>query len=501
MFEPYPPLRIGREEKQPLASQSPPYDDGEYYYDDQYGYPYHRRGVSLRGILLIGLFMVMSFYLALLSWTPLLSIVAPGNEKFFPVVQDVIPGVIVDQPDSAETIDQRINVLFMGLDRRIDEPEDQPYRTDSIMVMTIDPYSKTMGAFSIPRDTVVEIPSASGGIYTTTRINEAYELGEYLMPGGYPGGGPQLAKDTVELNFGIPIDHYILMDWGDFIDIVDALGGIDVTIPEYAFDPAYTICSFCGEVYPVEFLPGTEHMDGERALAYARIRKSDNDYKRIERQQIVLRAMAAKAASTEAILNNPIGLYNQFKDAVETDISDGRAPGLALLAKQSGVDSLVTVSMAPATFPCSWCNFAGLEFDPDKVEELKALVFSDSRILTEAATVEVLNGTPVPSLASDFASQLRAIGIPSERISIDEYADGLIYDTTLVVDRTGGNEHTLDQIKETLGLPDRQVVSASDPQAAPFLDSLSDIVIILGQDVEIDDFSGDLTVGSPGPIS
>ena len=485
-----------------MSSESPPFDDGAYY-DDGYGYPYHRRGVSVWAMLLIGLFAVMSFYLFLVSWTPLFSIVAPGNEGLIPIVSDFnIPGV--DNPsdqEAAETPEERINVLFMGLDRRIDEAEDEPYRTDSIMVLTIDPFSKTSGAFSIPRDTFVEIPDGEGGIYTETRVNEAYEIGEYLMSGGYPGGGAQLAKDTIEHNFGIPIDHYVLMDWVDFIDIVNELGGVDVTIPEYAYDPAYTICTFCGDIYPVEFLPGTEHMDGERALAYARIRKSDNDYKRIERQQIVLRAMATKAASIDSILSNPVGLFRQFKDAIETDISDARAPGLALLAKQAGVDSLVTVSMAPATYPCgAACDAAVLFWDPEKVEELKALVFSDSRITNDNATVEILNGTPTPNLADTFASRMRSQGIASERISTDEYADGLLYDTTIVIDRTGGHEFTVGKVAEWLSLPDAQVIAASDPQAVPFLDSLYDIVVVLGSDVEVD-YSGNVTVGPTDPAS
>jgi len=242
-------------------------------------------------------------------------------------------------------------------------------------------------------------------------------------------------------------------------------------------------------------------MDGERALAYARIRKSDNDYKRIERQQIVLRAMATKAASIDSILSNPVGLFRQFKDAIETDISDARAPGLALLAKQAGVDSLVTVSMAPATYPCgAACDAAVLFWDPEKVEELKALVFSDSRITNDNATVEILNGTPTPNLADTFASRMRSQGIASERISTDEYADGLLYDTTIVIDRTGGHEFTVGKVAEWLSLPDAQVIAASDPQAVPFLDSLYDIVVVLGSDVEVD-YSGNVTVGPTDPAS
>jgi LCP family protein required for cell wall assembly len=471
-----------------LSHEWPPEDGG---YADAYGY--ERRGVNTALIIAIGVFTVFTFYSALIVSSQLDQIFLPGNELSLPVVK-ALPGV--EQPedkDAADTIEERINILFMGLDRRIDEAENQPYRTDSVMILTIDPFSKTAGAFSIPRDTVVEIPDEDGSIYTEDRINVVYEMGEYLDLKGYPGGGAQLAMDTIERNFDIPIDHYVVMDFVDFIDIINELGGVDINVPEYAYDPAYTICSYCYDYYPVEFVPGTEHMDGERALAYARLRKSDNDFKRIERQQIVLRATARKAASIEAIASNPIGLYNKFKGAIQTDISDFRAAGLAVLAKQVGVDKIRTVSMAPATYPCNYCTAAMLLWDPVKAEELKAQVFSDAIVIQESASVEVLNGTPLPDLATTFASQMRTRGIPPEKISIDEYADGLLYDTTVVIDVSGAGQHTAAQVAGWLGLSEDHVISADDPQAAAFLDSVSDVVVVLGQDVDYD-VNGDLAV-------
>jgi hypothetical protein len=240
-------------------------------------------------------------------------------------------------------------------------------------------------------------------------------------------------------------------------------------------------------------------MDGERALEYSRIRKSDSDYKRIERQQLVLKAMARKAASIDTIVNNPIGLYNKFKGAVETDISDFRAVGLAALMKQVGVDSLRTVSMAPATYPCSYCDAAVLLWDPAKVEELKAQVFSDSRITTESATVQILNGTPTPDLAGTFAQFLQGKGIPAANISVDEYANGLLYDTTIVVDTSGGHDVTVKEIADWLGLPEGRTVLSTDPQATPFLNTTSNIVVVLGQDTQVVDWNtGEMSVNTQG---
>jgi LCP family protein required for cell wall assembly len=475
-----------------LSSEWPPYQGGGGYNADAYAHP--RRGVNTIAIIAIAVFAVLSLYAWLLVATRLDHIIAPGNELggFFVNV----PGTEIE-PDkaAAETIDERINIVFLGLDRRIDEDENQPYRTDSVMVLTIDPFSKTAGAFSIPRDTLVEFPDGEGGVLQESRINEAWETGEYFYD--YPGGGPQLVKDTIEYNFDIPIDHYILMDWVDFIDIVNELGGVEVDVPEYAYDPAYSICNYCYDTHSVEFVPGPEHMDGERALEYSRIRKSDNDYKRIERQQLVLKAMARKASSIDTIINNPIGLYNKFKGAVETDISDIRALGLAALMKEVGVDTLRTVSMAPATYPCDTCDAAVLLWDPALVEELKAQAFSDARLVNESASVQILNGTPTPELAATFAQYLRGKGIPAEKISIDEYANGLLYDTTIVVDTSGGHEHTVNEIAGWLALPDGRTVQGTDPQATPFLNTTSNIVVVLGEDAEVVDWStGEIVVSA-----
>jgi LCP family protein required for cell wall assembly len=86
--------------------------------------------------------------------------------------------------------------------------------------------------------------------------------------------------EAVEHNFDIPIDYYAVLNFNNFIEIVDELGGIDVDVPAYIYDGAYNDCLYC-PYYPVEFEAGPEHMDGETALTYARLRHADNDFKRM----------------------------------------------------------------------------------------------------------------------------------------------------------------------------------------------------------------------------
>jgi LCP family protein required for cell wall assembly len=358
----------------------------------------------------------------------------------------------------------------------------------------MDPFSKTGGAFSIPRDTWVDIPDGYGGPecakevpppscgYIKNRINVAYETGEYIYK-DYDGGGAGLIKDTIQHNFGIPIDYYVVLNFNNFIELIDELGGIEVYIPEYAYDPAYSDCNAC-YAYPVEFVEGQESMDGERALAYARIRASDNDFKRIERQQLVVRATAKKAADLGTVFTNAGDLYGQYKSAIKTDISDLQIPGLADLAQQIGPDNIRTVSMAEATYPCGDCPGAVLLYNENKMKQLRDMVFSDRPIDDDGATVTILNGTEVPDLAAYLASLLRTQGITADRLSTDELVDGPLYERTTIVD-IDGKTQTVSMLAEWLGLPESRITKTVDPEAQEFINPSADVIVVLGADVDL----------------
>ncbi len=424
----------------------------------------------------IALGAVLSFYLLLVVASHLQGVFLEGKE----INLVNLPGVQNDDHPDVADIEQRVNILVLGLDQRRDDPPDQPYRTDTVFILTVDPYAKTGGILSIPRDLLVEIPDGYGG-YTRDRINVAYELGQYSYQ-NYPGGGAGLAEDTIKHNFDIPIDYYVVVNFNNFIDLIDELGGIDVDIPEYAFDPAYTDCSRCDDYYPVEFVPGREHMDGERALAYARIRHSDNDFKRIERQQRVIEATVNKALEKKLLLpDEAVRLYKRYKAAIKTDIGDFKIPNLALLAMDIDLRNLQMVSLADATEPCFNCPAAVLLPIPDKVSELKARVFGDARLLAEAATIEVQNGTDVPDLAEQFTSFLKGQGLADERLTANELINGPLYNSTFIVDITG-KSYTAKALADWLGLPQARIKAATDPEAQPLLNLSQDIVVVLGAD-------------------
>ena len=418
----------------------------------------------------IAVFAAVSFYLAIVVASHI------DNTLFFDdslSVSASIPGVNVDQQPDVVTPEDRINILVMGLDLRRDEDPNMAARTDSVFVFTIDPYSKTAGVLSIPRDTAVDIPVTLGGEdgYYSDRINTAYVHGENENK----GDGPKYTVEAVERfldsdldddKVDVPIDYYAVLNFNSFIDIVDELGGIDVIVPEYIYDTAYNDCNECGYYY-VEFDEGPQHMDGETALTYARLRHSDNDFKRIERQQLVMRAIAKKASDIGALTgSNPINLFKAFKDSVKTDVQDTRLPGLAKLGRDVGVDNIVMESLADAVYPCpySQCNGAAILLPiPDKVQEIKSRVFGDGRLQQEAALIKVVNGTPTPKLGETFASYLRSQGIASDRVSIDEYANGELYQDTLIIVHCDANtEYTSERIAEWLGVDNSRILKYAD---------------------------------------
>ena len=179
----------------------------------------------------------------------------------------------------------RTNILLLGLDRRPDE-QTTAVRSDTMILVTVNPKARYMGMLSIPRDLYVTQPDGS-----TDRINTAYFFGELAAP----GTGPAMAMQVVRANFGVSVDRYVRVDLAGFVDVIDALGGIDLTVPDPLVDDEYPTYDY--GTTTVSFDAGQQHMDGERALAYARIRHGSSDLQRAERQQRVIVAALQKLLS------------------------------------------------------------------------------------------------------------------------------------------------------------------------------------------------------------
>ena len=189
--------------------------------------------------------------------------------------------------------------LVLGSDRR---PDAGPGRSDSILLVRVDPARNRIAELSIPRDLRVTIPG-----HGDDRINVAYET-----------GGPALAIRTVQALTGIPINHVVLVDFSGFRDLVDALGGVTIDNPEKIISNSF-------DGHPWRFGRGTLHLDGRHALAYARVRENtlnpaDNDLTRGLRQQRVLQAIAHSLASPSTLLHLP-SIGRAIGKPLATDLS------------------------------------------------------------------------------------------------------------------------------------------------------------------------------------
>lgn len=207
---------------------------------------------------------------------------------------------------------ERFTILLMGLDKRPGE-SGSAFRTDSMMLVSLDPQTNSVGILSIPRDLYVEVPYA--GLH---RVNAAYVIGELEQK----GGGPTLAKQTVQYNFGMRVNEYVTVDFQSVIAVIDAVGGVDIDVPKAIIDYSYPTMDYGTEVFQVN--AGLQHMDGTTALKYARTRHASDDIDRAKRQQQVIYALRDRVVSLDMVddlLVQAPFLYAQLSSGINTGLS------------------------------------------------------------------------------------------------------------------------------------------------------------------------------------
>ncbi|MEM7344187.1 MAG: LCP family protein [Chloroflexota bacterium] len=238
-----------------------------------------------------------------------------GNDA---VVGDVEPEFV----DS-----ERINILLMGIDKR---PDELYSRTDTMILVTIDSNTRSAGMLSVPRDLWVAIPG-----YDEDRVNKAYFFGD---KNNYPGGGPALAKKTLQYNLGVPVHYFIEVDFDGFRQVVDTLGGIDIEVPETIDDPLFPDNNYGYDPFYIE--AGSQTLDGYDALRYARTRATAGaDFSRARRQQQVLLAIRDKALQLNMIPKIP-ELWATMSGSFDTDLDLAIMIELAQLSDQIQADNI-----------------------------------------------------------------------------------------------------------------------------------------------------------------
>jgi len=379
---------------------------------------------------------------------------------------------------------ERVNILLLGIDKR--EGEHGPWRTDTMILGTIDPQSKTAGMLSIPRDLWVPIPG-----YGESRINSANFIGDRDK---YPGGGPALAVKTVEYNFRVPVHYYVLVDFEGFEKIIDTIGGIDIYVERTLHDEQYPDPSpdDPNRVRTIHFDAGWHHMDGKAALEYARSRKSTSDFDRSHRQIQIVMAVREQALRLNLIPRLP-ELMVTLADTVQTDLQPGDIITLAQWGSEIEAENVRSVvidqnmTVEHITSTGAWVLLPIREKIQPAVEELftsptplpAPTALSEAvppeqvnRLAQEGARIVVQNGTPTANLAAQTAAFLKKQGY-----SVVEFSDAERFDypQSIIIDYTG-KEFTIQSLAALFN------VTPENIRRSPNLKSEIDIRLIVGQD-------------------
>jgi LCP family protein required for cell wall assembly len=386
---------------------------------------------------------------------------------------------ITAEPSPVWTGQERVNVLLLGVDQREDE-KGMPTRSDTMIVLTLDPVSKSAGMLSIPRDLWVAIPLKEVG---EERINSAHFFGEVYK---YPGGGPALAKKTVSLNLGIPIHYYARVDFRGFERVVDSVGGINIDVEKPLRDDEFPDGAY-GTIR-IFFPAGLQHMDGQTALMYARSRHSDSDFGRIKRQQQVLLALREQGLQLGLLPKLPF-LFTTLKDAVATDVPAREALVLAQLAAQIDMKSIVSRSI-DENMVIPYITPGGADVVVPKREEIRKLieemfyapkaptpapkataipptptasaVEDKQKLKDEAARIEIQNGAGIDGFAARAKAALEPRGY--QIVAIAD-ADLSTYKDTVLIYYSDTKKYTRDQLVRFFGVTPANVRNGANPRS------------------------------------
>ena len=422
----------------------------------------------------------------------------------------------VDRPATVPT--NGYTILLVGVDDRGGSPT-AGIRSDTLMLARINPNTGVVSLLSIPRDTRVEVRGRG-----TSKINAAYAYG-YLHPQdlyadnvSQQEAGMALAAETVEwftnmASNGVRVDYTMQINFEGFAQLIDALGGLDIEVPSAIVDTSYPTADY--GTMRVEFQPGLQHMDGTRALIYARTRHPDSDFGRNQRQQLVVSALLSRlgrlgvADVGRLFLEAPQILAGTLKTTIPFT-NPRMVQALAMTLWHLDATQIATFRIAPQTVKRYTADGTDLVWDEADVAALTqqwiahagTTATANDATLTEPinnlrsrildfwqqavsafrertgmtaveglARIQVLNGARVAGLARRVTQQLNAVGF-----TLDAPGDvsGTIPET-IIYDI---NNHPV-QAAQITKLIKGRVVQGPPPMD---IQSSADIIIVLGTD-------------------
>jgi LCP family protein required for cell wall assembly len=380
--------------------------------------------------------------------------------------------------------DEPINIVLLGVDKREADTDDlDPPRSDTTIVVHINPATKKVAMMSIPRDLLVFIPG-----FGEDKMNAAYPLGE-VNADEIPGGGPTLVAQTIEANFNIPIHYYATINFEGFVEIVDTVGGVIVDVDSQLSDNLYPTEDL--RVTRVYFPTGPQKLDGKNALRYVRTRHGDSDIARGTRQLQVLMALREQAIDLDLVARAQ-ELIEEVGDTLRTDLDYTQMAALANLGRQIETDSIIRVNL--------WSEGALTEHYPEYdgdayylladwplIHQLQAEPFdiSPPSETTDESTggTATLDPTYDVSIVVENATEFDLVAGNATQMLVDAGfttvwptdADQVV--DTSVIENYTGDPTTAYAIADVLGLPRSAVVEGTGGDG---------IRVILGGDIPAD---------------
>ncbi len=285
---------------------------------------------------------------------------------------------------------RRQNILFLGVDAS-NNPNDlwTGTRTDTIILVNIDPKTKSVNALSIPRDSKVYLPGDNG----VNKINAAHAI-----------GGIEMTKRTIEDTLGVHIDRYIMVHDSAVKEIVDAMDGLDI----YVEKPMH-YNDYSGNLH-INFSKGDHHLDGQQAVEYLRFRHDAlGDIGRTQRQQWLLRSLLNKLKQPATITKIP-DIISVAKKYVKTDMSFYEMSQYAALAKHIDMDKIEIAMLPGAPNQKGYISYWIL--DPEKTQEVvNRVIYRDKEQFDEAVPMTAAVLASETSRGEQMAENLKTAGI------------------------------------------------------------------------------------------
>ncbi|MBM7854769.1 LCP family protein required for cell wall assembly [Desulfohalotomaculum tongense] len=264
------------------------------------------------------------------------------------------------EPQVVELPKEQVTFLVLGMDAR---PGEIKTRTDTMLFVSVNKKTSRIAVMSIPRDTRVQIPGAG-----YDKINNAHVY-----------GGPELARKTVSQLLGVSIDHYVVVNFAGFKEVVDAVGGVDMYVEQNMnyYDQA--------DGTHINLKKGQQHLDGEKALQYVRFRSYPRgDIDRVEHQQKFFKALVVKTLQPGTVTKLP-ELVSSIRKAVNTDLSLKDMLTLAYAARNFSSAEIIS-----QTLPGRFMNYSGISYWYVQQEKAAAAVLA----LLDGKKTPVFQGSP-----------------------------------------------------------------------------------------------------------